>query len=95
MADARSLFANADAVLYRAKHEGRGLFGSSRRQWISNYATGARWKRERRVNYFWNTSRNDTGMAKSLDLKRSCAGITPNEASHRPLSLCPLLRRAI
>ena len=42
--DARSLFANADAALYRAKHEGRGRDTLLHRQrWISSCATAGRW----------------------------------------------------
>src|SRR5205823_6028224 len=96
--DARSLFANADAALYRAKHEGRGairFFTPAMDQQLRDRNALERELRSATANCFWNTSRNGTATARSLGLKRWCAGGIRDAAPlHRP-NLSRLPKRAI
>lgn len=87
--DAVSLLANADAALYRAKHEGRGairLFTSAMDQQLRDRRAmehDLRFAVER-GELFLEYQPHSTGTATSRDARRSCAGGIRSAASSLP-----------
>ena len=93
--DAQSLFANADAALYRAKQKAAEPPAFSPPPWTSSCATGARWSAicagdRATANCSWNISRSGTATATIIGFEALVRWHHPLRGSFRPADFIPI-----